>query len=125
MCPSTKANFVIGCTDQGMCHCATETQAEDDKTGELEMARMDMSMMDRAEISAGGNSASALLELGIIFSIGRDVAIDLVSAHKWFNLAAMRGLKEARQYRQEIADEMSSTEIAQAQRQARDWLSMH
>ena len=89
------------------------------------MARMDMSMVERAEIAAGTNNASALLELGIMYSTGRDVEQDLVSAHKCFNLAALQGLKEAREYRQEIATEMTSEEIAEAQRQARDWLAMH
>ena len=89
------------------------------------MARMDMSLAETAEMAAGGNSAAALLELGIMYSTGRDVEQDFVSAHKWFNLAAMKGLTEAKEYRQEIAGEMSPQEIAEAQRQARDWLSMH
>jgi len=89
------------------------------------MARMDMSLVDNAEIAASSNNASALLELGIMYSTGRDVEQDLVSAHKCFNLAALQGLQEAREYRQEIASEMSPQEIAEAQRQARDWLSMH
>ncbi len=89
------------------------------------MARMEMSLMDSAEIAASGNNASAWLELGIMYSIGREVDQCLISAHKWFNLAAMKGLSEAKEYRQEIAGEMSPQEIAEAQRQARDWLSMH
>lgn len=89
------------------------------------MARMDMSSVDNAEIAASSNTAAGLLELGIMYSTGRDVEQDLISAHKCFNLAAMQGMKEARDYRQEIATEMSPQEIAEAQRQARDWLSMH
>ena len=89
------------------------------------MARMDMSLVDNAEIAASSNNASSLLELGIMDSTGRDVEQDLVSAHKCFNLAALQGLREARDYRQEIASEMSPQEIAEAQRQARDWLSMN
>ena len=89
------------------------------------MARMDMSLVDNAQIAAGSNNASSLLELGIMYSTGRDVEQDLVSAHKCFNLAALQGLREARDYRQEIASEMSPQEIAEAQRQARDWLSMN
>jgi TPR repeat protein len=50
---------------------------------------------------------------------------DLVSAHKWFNLAAMRGKSEAIRYRREVAAEMSEAEIAAAQRAARDWLARH
>jgi TPR repeat protein len=53
------------------------------------------------------------------------VEFDLVSAHKWFNLAAMRGNEDAKRYRMEIAREMSKTEIAEAQRQAREWLARH
>jgi uncharacterized protein len=47
---------------------------------------------------------------------------DLVSAHKWFNLAAMHGSREASALRTEIAAELSESEIAAAQRAARDWL---
>jgi uncharacterized protein len=48
---------------------------------------------------------------------------DLVEAHKWFNLAAMGGDVRAREYRGEISREMSPAEIAEAQRQARNWLT--
>jgi TPR repeat protein len=57
--------------------------------------------------------------------VGRDVPLDLVTAHKWFNLAALRGNAEAKRYRMEIAGEMSRCEIAEAQRQAREWLRRH
>jgi TPR repeat protein len=63
-----------------------------------------------------------LLGLGMRYSVGRDVPIDLVSAHKWFNLAAVKGNREAIRLRREIADQMSEAEIAAAQRAARDWL---
>ena len=51
--------------------------------------------------------------------------VDYVAAHKWFNLAAMQGNKDATRMRVEIAAEMSKTEIAAAQRAARDWLTRH
>ncbi|NJO35667.1 MAG: sel1 repeat family protein [Rhodospirillales bacterium] len=57
--------------------------------------------------------------------VGRDVPLDLVTAHKWFNLAALRGNAEAKRYRMEIAGEMTRYEIAEAQRQAREWLRRH
>lgn len=50
---------------------------------------------------------------------------DLVTAHKWFNLAAMLGHAEARLYRAELAQEMTTEEVAEAQRQAREYLSSH
>lgn len=68
---------------------------------------------------------TALFQLGLMHCVGRDVPLDLVSAHKWFNLAAMRGNAEAKRYRMEISGEMSRFEIAEAQRQAREWMRRH
>ncbi len=64
-------------------------------------------------------------ELGIIYSAGQEVDIDLVAAHKWFNIAAARGKREAALYRQEVAREMTAVAIAEAQRAAREWLHTH
>ena len=50
-----------------------------------------------------------------MYSLGREVDRDLVAAHKWFNLAALRGNECAKQYRRDISSEMSAEEIAQAQ----------
>ena len=66
----------------------------------------------------------ALFELGVTYSTGRGgQPVDLVEAHKWFNLAALNGSEIAQECRAEIADDMSAREIAEAQRQARAWLS--
>jgi TPR repeat protein len=83
------------------------------------MARFDMSVTTASET----NSADALFHLGMMYCIGREVETDLVAAHKWFNLAALRGNAEAKQYRCEISRDMSVTEIAEAQKQARAWLT--
>ena len=65
----------------------------------------------------------ALFELGVSFSTGRGgIAVDLVEAHKWFNLGALSGDTRSQQCRAEISVEMSAREIAEAQRQARSWL---
>ena len=63
--------------------------------------------------------------LGMIYSSGTGVAVDLVQAHKWLNIAAMRGHRLAGQVRREIAEQMSDSEIGCAQRAARDWLKLH
>ncbi len=84
--------------------------------------------MGRAELAAiesgsiGEAPEDMFFRLGMMYSTGADVPADYVSAHKWFNLAAMRGNAEAVRLRREIAMEMTETEIAQAQRAARDWL---
>ena len=64
-------------------------------------------------------SADMLFEIGMMYSVGRDTPVDLISAHKWFNLAAVRGSTEAIRLRREVADQMSDAEIAVAQRRAR------
>jgi hypothetical protein len=62
---------------------------------------------------------------GMNYSSGAGVAVDLVEAHKWFNIAAMRGHKDGAQMRKEIAQQMADSEIGIAQRAARDWLKSH
>lgn len=65
----------------------------------------------------------ALFDLGICYQTGTAGAgIDLIEAHKWFNLAAVAGLVQAADARAEVAEDMTAREIAQAQRAARAWL---
>lgn len=86
------------------------------------MARLDFSSRDVIEFAAQGGQPDALFELGLIYSTGRDVNVDLVEAHKWFNLAAIRGNEEAKSYRAELAREMSKADVAAAQKRAREWM---
>lgn len=73
---------------------------------------------------AAGGDIQALYELGVAYSTGSSgVVVDLIEAHKWFNLAALNGSTLAQECRADIAEEMSAREIAEAQRQARAWLS--
>lgn len=69
--------------------------------------------------------AEQFFELGMMYSTGRLGSTDLVSAHKWFNIAALSGVADATRLRREIAAEMSEAEIAAAQRAAREWLTRH
>ena len=89
------------------------------------MARFDMASIEHVDAAAQGGGSDALFELGMKYCSGRDVELDLMMAHKWFNLAALRGNQDARFYRMEIAAEMSKAEISRAQRMAREWLSQH
>jgi uncharacterized protein len=70
------------------------------------------------------NSSTEWFDLGICYSSGTGgTGIDLVEAHKWFNLAAMSGLDSAQQWRAEIANDMTARQIADAQKAARAFLS--
>lgn len=72
---------------------------------------------------AARGSTDALYDLGVCYSTGTSgVEIDLIEAHKWFNLAAVAGSEEAQHCRAEVADEMTAREIAMAQAAARAWL---
>ena len=64
-----------------------------------------------------------LFEQGLYWASGRSGVVDLVAAHKWFNLAALKGRAEAARLRREVADLMSEDEIALAQRDARAWMN--
>ena len=66
----------------------------------------------------------ALYDLGVCYSTGTaGVAIDLIEAHKWFNLAAIAGSESAKDCRTDIAEDMTAREIATAQAAARSWLA--
>jgi TPR repeat protein len=86
------------------------------------MARFEILDSTMAPLGEGPVSGDMLFELGMMHSVGRDVPVDLIAAHKWFNLAAVKGNAEAIRLRREIANQMSDAEIAVAQRAARDWL---
>lgn len=75
--------------------------------------------------AADGGQVEAIYDLGLLYSTGQGVELDLVEAHKWFNLAAMKGLQRAAVDRSDLAREMSTVEIADAQRQAREWQKAH
>jgi uncharacterized protein len=66
-----------------------------------------------------------LFERGLYWASGRSGVVNLVAAHKWFNLAALKGRADAIQMRREVAELMSVAEIAAAQREARDWMTAH
>jgi len=89
------------------------------------MARFEILDSNAAPLGEGPAAGDVLFELGMMCSVGRDVPVDLVSAHKWFNLAAMKGSADAVRLRREIANQMSDPEIAAAQRAARDWLRLN
>jgi hypothetical protein len=66
-----------------------------------------------------------LFERGLYWASGRSGVVNLVAAHKWFNLAALKGRADAISLRREVAELMSDIEIATAQREARTWISAH
>lgn len=82
-----------------------------------------MFLLESRMADAAAGDADAYYELGITYAAGTDgVEVDLVQAHKWFNLAALAGDERGHGSRAEIAWDMTAREIAEAQRAARAWL---
>ena len=89
------------------------------------MGLLGMTEFTPAGLGTAPVTADTMFELGMMYASGREVPIDLITAHKWFNIAAMNGCRDAVRLRHEIAAEMSKDEIAAAQRAARDWVTRH
>lgn len=88
------------------------------------MARFEMLEAGFGAIGANAQ-ADILFELGMMYATGRDCETDLVAAHKWFNIAAIKGSTRAAELRSELSATMSKGEVAQALREAREWMTMH
>jgi len=82
-------------------------------------------LMESRLADAARGDMDACYDLGMVYSSGAaGIDIDLIEAHKWFNLAAVAGSEEAQACRSEIAEDMTAREIAEAQRAARAWLNL-
>ena len=63
--------------------------------------------------------------LGFMYNKGQGVPRDYVQAHKWFNLAATKGDKDAAKYRDIVAKKMTPADVSKAQKLARQWWVKH
>ena len=80
-------------------------------------------LMESRIAEATRGDIDAYLDLGMVYSSGSGgIDVDLVEAHKWFNLAALGGSMRGQQCRAEIAEDMTAREIVNAQKAARAWL---
>ena len=80
-------------------------------------------LMESRLADAERGNVDAFYDLGVAYSTGSGgIDVDLIEAHKWFNLAALNGSEMAMLCRADISDDMTAREIADAQRQARAWL---
>ncbi len=88
------------------------------------MARFEMHNSEMATMG-GETRADVFCNMGLMYATGRGCSIDLVSAHKWLNIAAIKGCERAAELRADLAQTMSKTELAEALRSAREWMTMH
>ena len=87
------------------------------------MARYEVNNMETA--MGGETRADVLCEMGLMYATGRGCNIDLVAAHKWLNIAAIKGSDRAASLRADLSASMTKMELAQALRAAREWMTMH
>ncbi|MEL6474255.1 MAG: hypothetical protein AAFQ21_09220 [Pseudomonadota bacterium] len=88
------------------------------------MAYSDAPMTAPCEGLTKDASCDDLYKAGIAYATGSGIEADLVAAHKWFNLAALKGSGEAKIQRKEMAELMTAAEIRQALSAAREWLNL-
>ena len=88
------------------------------------MACVDIDALTQFESEAKQGRPDALYNLGLAYSTGQGVDVDYVAAHKWFNLAAIKGSELAKSWRAQISSEMNTNQIAEAQKLAREWLNI-
>ena len=88
------------------------------------MARFEV--LDQQLATMGGEAeADVFCEMGLMYAAGRDCALDYVAAHKWLNIAAIKGSRRAAELRADLARSMSKSDLAEALRSAREWMTMH
>ena len=69
-------------------------------------------------------SGEDLYRVGLAYSEGVGTDKDLVAAHKWFNLAVLKGSDDAKICRSEIADMLDKEDVKSALSAARAWLML-
>lgn len=93
-------------------------------TGIKPMARFEMNNSGMATMG-GETRADTFCEMGLMYATGRGCDVDLISAHKWLNIAAIKGSDRAAELRADLAQTMSKMQLATALRAAREWMTMH
>jgi len=99
-------------------------QEEYGQTGTRKMARFEMCDIELA-VAGGQSRADVFCNLGLIYATGRGCPVDLVAAHKWLNIAAIKGSERAASLRADLARNMTKADLAAALRAARDWMTTH
>jgi TPR repeat protein len=71
--------------------------------------------------AANQGEALAQAKLGLLYYEGNGVPQDYVQAHMWYNLAAAQGNETPRELRDDLSKQLTSAQIAEAQKMAREW----
>jgi TPR repeat protein len=88
------------------------------------MARFEMHNSDTATLG-GEARAETFCDMGLMYATGRGCPVDLIAAHKWLNIAAIKGSDRAAELRADLSHSMTKMQLAEALRAAREWMTMH
>lgn len=72
-------------------------------------------------LAAAQGHGRAMFIIGRLYHTAHGVPHDLVRAHMWYNLATAHGYEDGKKWRDRVADDMSASQIAEAQKLAREW----
>jgi uncharacterized protein len=72
-------------------------------------------------LAAEQGHGRAMFIIGRLYHTAHGVPHDLVRAHMWYNLATANGYDDGKKWRDRIADDMSPSQVAEAQKMAREW----
>ena len=71
-------------------------------------------------LAAEQGDAQAQHNLGVMYAQGSGVLQDYVSAHMWANIAGANGNEKGTELREFVAEQMTPSQIAEAQKRARE-----
>ena len=76
-------------------------------------------------MAAEQGHGDAQYNLGAMYYLGYGVARDYRKAHKWFNIAGAAVHERAMDDRASVTKQMTPSQIAEAQKLAREWMAKH
>jgi TPR repeat protein len=76
-------------------------------------------------VKAERGDAIAQFNLGVMYAEGQGVPQDYVMAHMYFNIAPIDGYEDAVINRGIVEEEMTASQILEAQKLAREWMRTH
>ncbi|HBF30562.1 sel1 repeat family protein [Rhizobium sp.] len=88
------------------------------------MAHFDAQQAEMATLG-GETQADVFRIIGLMYATGRGCDQNLVAAHKWLNIAAIKGCDRSVNFRANLAAAMSKQQLAEALRDAREWMTCH
>ncbi len=80
-----------------------------------------------AEMASSGSETQVdvFRVIGLMYATGHGCDQNLVEAHKWLNIAAIKGCERSVGLRANLAATMSKQQLAEALRDAREWMTCH